>query len=280
VLGCNIKVQCEDAQSLALLAVNYGHMQRDLEATDLNYTVGRQKGSSAYFISRDRQEPLMASDDSEFLFLFEKDMTIELQKRRRDLYFVHSAVLEFAGNAFMLVAASGSGKSTTTWDLLHHGFHYLSDELGPVDLKTLEVYPYPHAICLKSEPPGPYPLPDKTLYTSRTMHVPIESLPSRVGSGPTPLTTIFFLHYRPETSGPVVHPISGAEAAARLFAHTLNPLAHLEDGLEGAIEITKRSTNFELVTADLPETCALVRATLERFYAEQNSGHCEPSPVL
>ncbi len=78
----------------------------------------------------------------------------------------------------------------------------------------------------------------------------------------------------------MVYPISGAEAAARLFAHTLNPLAHIGDGLEGAIEITKRCAHFELVTADLPETCALVRATLEGLYAEQNRGHCEPSPVL
>jgi hypothetical protein len=46
----------------------------------------------------------------------------------------------------MLVGESGSGKSTTAWALLHHGCCYFSDELGPVDLQTGEVYPYPHAL--------------------------------------------------------------------------------------------------------------------------------------
>ncbi len=214
----------------------------------------------------------MASDDSEFLFLFEKDMTIELQKLRRDLYFVHSAVLEFAGTAFMLVAASGSGKSTITWELLHHGFRYLSDELGPVDLKTLKVCPYPRALCLKDKPPGLYPLPEKTLYTSRTLHVPIEGLPSGVGRGPIPLGAIFFSRYCPEASGPAVQAISRAEAGARLLVHALNPLAHLGDGLDGAIEITRRIPPFKLFTADLPATCALVKTTVKGLSAEPCQG--------
>lgn len=214
----------------------------------------------------------MASDDSEFLFLFEKDMTIELQKLRRDLYFVHSAVLEFAGTAFMLVAASGNGKSTITWELLHHGFRYLSDELGPVDLKTLKVYPYPRALCLKDKPPGLYPLPQKTLYTSRTLHVPIEGLPSGVGRGPTPLMAIFFLRYCPEASGPAIQAISRAEAGARLLVHALNPLAHLGDGLDGAIEIIRRSAHFKLSAADLPATCSLVKATVKGLSAEPCQG--------
>ena len=263
VLGRYVRIQCQDAGTCALLLANYGHMQGKLQAVDLMYTVGKRKVASAFFIAREGQEPLVASDGGECLFLFEKDMTIELQKLRCDLYFVHAAVLEFECSAFMLVAASGGGKSTLTWGLLHHGFRYFSDELGPVNLKTLEVYPYPHALCLKAEPPGSYPVPEKTLYTSRTLHVSVEDLPSGVGRGPTPLRAAFFLQYRPELCGPVVRPISRAEAAVRLYANTLNPLAHPGNGLNGAIEIATRSTCFELFTADLPATCALVKASLK-----------------
>ena len=263
MLGLNIRVQCEDAETRTLLVANYGYMQGKLEAADLNYTVGRQNGAPAFFVRREGQEPLMASDNGEFLYLFEEDMEVELQRLRRDLYFVHSAALEFAGKAFMLVGTNGSGKSTTTWALLHHGFHYLSDELGPVDLKTLEVHPYPHALCLKHEPPGSYPLPEKTLYTSWTLHVPAEKLPGGAGRDPTPLAAIFFLHYGPEVSGPTIRPISKAEAGARLLANVLNALAHPGDGLDGAIKIATRSACFELFTADLPATCTLVKATLE-----------------
>jgi hypothetical protein len=263
VLGRNVRVRCEDAEAWALSVANYAQMQGELKAPDLSYTVRREKASSAFVIRRNGQEPLIASDDSELLFLFEKNITIELQKLRPDLYFIHAAVVEFTGKALMLVGESGSGKSMTTWALLHHGFRYLSDELGPVDLKTFRVYPYPHALCLKSEPPDAYALPQKTLHTSRTLHVPVEELPSRVVKSPMPLAAIFFLRYCPEASAPSVQPISKAAAGARLIANALNPLAHPGDGLDGAIEIAARAACFELLTADLPRTCTLVKATLK-----------------
>src|SRR5262249_9662387 len=143
VLGCQVNVQCRDAASLALLMAQYGHLQGSLGPGALHYTVDRQDGSDRFVIIRASQPPLIALDPGEFLFLFEKDMTVELQKLRRDLYFVHAAVLQFGRTVFMLVGESGSGKSTTTWALLHHGCGYWSDELAPVDLQTLGVYPYP-----------------------------------------------------------------------------------------------------------------------------------------
>ncbi|MGH7773742.1 MAG: hypothetical protein ACREQA_16070, partial [Candidatus Binatia bacterium] len=147
----------------------------------------------------------------------------------------------------------------------HHGFRYLSDELAPLKLETMEVYPYPRAICLKKEPPGSYPLPKQTLYTSRTMHVPIEYLPSEAARGPIPLAAIFFLRYCPKALGPLTEPISTVEAGARLFANALNPLAHPEDGLDAAIEITRKCHCFELLTGDLRRTCELVKATMEKM---------------
>jgi hypothetical protein len=273
VLGCHVRVQCQDPKARTLLALNYSHLRRRPEAPDVVYTVGREwhRGACVFRISRGGQEALRASTDGEFLFLFEKDMTVELQKLRRDLYFVHGAVLEFAGHAFMLVGASGSGKSTTTWALLHHGFGYFSDELAPVDLQTLDIHPYPHALCLKDTPPSPYMLPEKTLYTSRSLHVPVEDLPSGAGTRPAPLRAIFFSRYRPEASAPALRPISSAEAATRLFANTLNALAHPGDGLDGAVAIATRTSSFALCTADLPATCALVKTTLERLYAGEES---------
>jgi hypothetical protein len=55
---------------------------------------------------------MIASEPGKFLFLLEKDMTLELQRLRRVLYFIHAAVLTFEGKAFMLAGESGSGKPT------------------------------------------------------------------------------------------------------------------------------------------------------------------------
>jgi len=259
IFGCSVRVDCRDSQAEALLTANYGQLRGNCKDSLLRYRITRQQACGGLVISRDGVDPVVTSDSAQFLFLFEKDMTIELQKLRRDLYFLHSAAIAFEGKALLIVAPSGFGKSTTTWGLLHEGFSYLSDELAPVDLDRMAVLPYPHAICLKTTPPRPYRLPDQTLRTSRTMHIPADCLPGKVGIEPTPLEAVLFLRVKPRVFVPSVEPISRAQAAARLFANALNPLAHRGEGLDGAIQIVGKSACFELALGDLAATCALVR---------------------
>jgi hypothetical protein len=261
VFDCRVTVQCEDAETQALLLANYGHLQIPLRPGELRYVVGKERGlpgDPRFFIVRSGQSPLRAADTAEFLFVFEKDMTIELQKCRSDLYFVHAGVLEFRGRAFMLVGPSGSGKSTTAWGLLHHGCRYLSDELAAIDLRTREVLPYPHALCLKKAPPAAYPLPKQTLYTAHTLHIPAAHLPGGVCREAVPLVAAFFVRYQCEASHAAIHPLSKAAATARLLTNTLNPLAHPEAGLDGAIALMSGMVSFELFSADLTATCALI----------------------
>ena len=149
-----VQVTVTDPVCKKLLLANYGFFQVSSKYPVLSYVVNRRK-ADRFLILRGSDPPLQAHDDGDFLFLFEKDLTIELQKVRPALYFVHAAVLEYQGKGLMLIAASGGGKSTTTWALCHHGFRYLSDELGPVDVRTLKVVPYPHALNLKEAPPSP-----------------------------------------------------------------------------------------------------------------------------
>src|SRR5262245_23677244 len=173
-----VRISCQAPLPFDLLAKTYGSMRCQNDASaDLEYVVdgNHERG---FRITQVGCEPLLANEDGEFLYLFEKNMTMELQQLRRDLYFIHAAAVEFGGKATLLVGASGQGKSTTTWGLIHHGFRYLSDELAAVNLHTMRVYSYAHALCLKAEPPGAYPLPRQILRTSRTLHVPAMSLPS------------------------------------------------------------------------------------------------------
>jgi hypothetical protein len=117
--------------------------------------------------------------------MLKKELTIDLQKIRRELYFLHAASLSLAGQGLLIVAASGRGKSTTAWALLHHGFDYLSDELAPVDLGSLRVQFYPHALCLKKAPTLPYSLPERTLRTSFDSARAVTQLPNSAASHAT-----------------------------------------------------------------------------------------------
>jgi hypothetical protein len=276
VLGCVIKLTCQHSRVLDLLRQNYGPMEyHDSKAPDLEYSIQTSRRGPRFRIIREGRNPLLAAEDGDLLYVVEKDLTIELQKLRRDLYFLHAAALAFGQHAFLLVAPSGGGKSTTTWALLHHGFGYLSDELSPVDLNTMRIHSYPHAICLKREPPCAYPLPSNTVRTSRTLHIPV------VGrtTGRTSLRCIFFLDLSAETKRPVMYELSSGEAAARLYAHALNPLAHGDEGLRGAVEIAQSVPSVYLRFGDLHLTCELIKERLQDLLTTtpSTSGMVNPS---
>jgi hypothetical protein len=179
--------------------------------------------------------------------------------------FLHAACLEWRGKAFLMAAESGSGKSTMSWGLLHHGFRYLSDELSPIGLEPMQVWPYPQALKLKNPPVGSYPLPKEALFLDHTIHVPVRSLPGAVRTGPLPLGAAFLLAHRPELSAPEVHSLGTAEASARLYANALNALAHPNHGLDAVVRIAEHVPCFSIASTELGATCGVISGMLEEF---------------
>ena len=151
--------------------------------------------------------------------------------------------------------------SCAGWGLLHHGFNYLSDELAPIDLDTLEVLPYSHALCLKRRPPPPYRLPAEALDLGRTIHVPTRFLPSVCRLDPCPLRAVFFMSQDSRVREPGLHRVSTAEAAARLYVSTLNALAHEACGIDAVLRVASHVSCFVLQAGDLESTCKLIAAT-------------------
>ncbi|MFO1128771.1 MAG: hypothetical protein U1E66_10140 [Rhodospirillales bacterium] len=201
---------------------------------------------------------------SEMLYRLERSLTVELQKRRADLLFVHAAVLSRWGRAYLFAAESGGGKSTLAWALLHHGFGYLSDELAPIEPETVRVHPYPHALCLKRRPPSPYGLPKAALDLGSTVHIPAHSLPGGVAAAPHPIAAVFFVRYAPHLPHPVLRPLKPAEAAARLYVSALNPLAHGDRGLAPTLRVAERSRAYAVATGELAATSRLILAAVDR----------------
>ena len=164
----------------------------------------RRTGES-FVVSRPDGTPVSASNLGDVVYRVEKALTIALQKQRPDLLFLHAAVVEWDGKAVSILAGdTGAGKSTTTWALLHHGFGYLSDELGPIDLVNLRALAYPHALCLKEPPPAPYQLSPAAMRLGRTIHTPAASLPKSLASKPLPLGAVFLLRHDPDLGAPAV----------------------------------------------------------------------------
>jgi hypothetical protein len=261
ILGQCIGVRCAERELLSLVRANWDYMASDARPERV-YSVVRES-SGVISLRPPDETPIESADASEFLHLLERNLVFELQKRRADLYFLHAAAVESEGKASLFIAESGGGKSTITWGLLHHGFAYLSDELAPIDLQRILVHAYPHALNLKQSPPSPYGLPAETVHTARTSHVPVPLLPRVAAPGSYPLASLWFVTYRPALTTPAVRSITPGEASVRLYANTLNQLAHPNAGLDAAVRIAAAVPSFLLESTGLDATCALVRSTLD-----------------
>src|SRR6266850_6818020 len=243
VLDRSVRVDCADSALRAVLAANYAAMAELKEDVrfDLHYHVERSGQSPGFVLSRQGESAQIADDAGDLLFLLEKDLVVQLQTMLPELLFLHSAALDLRGKACLLVGESGAGKSTTTWALLHHDFRYLSDELSPIDIKTLQVHAYPHALCLKQRPPSPYSLPGDALDLGRTTHVPTGAMPKSAVLEPRPIAALFLVKYSPGLDAPGLCTLEAAEASAHLYASALNALAHPNHGLDAVVARRERA---------------------------------------
>ena len=84
-----------------------------------------------------------------------------------------------------------------------------------------------------------------------------------VGAGNVGVWTAYRLCKLYEAHGlaiPEIHLFDkNPEAAMRLYTNTLNALAHINAGLNAATTIVKNTECYELHTADLSVSCALIK---------------------
>ena len=266
ILGLGVRIDCADPAAAELLLANCGAMLSADPAVnaDLGYRIRRDDSTPGFILTRTGGPTVECADLGELSFALEKDLIVELQLRRRDLLFLHAAVSRTTNPCHSMAAASRSGKSTTAWALLHHEFQYLSDELAPIDLATMTVLPFPHALCLKHAPAAPYALPGGAVGHGERIHVSTDALPSATITAARPLAAVFVLSYRADIDRPQLGLLGPAEASARLYTTALNPLAHPRQGLDAVVRIAEAVPCFSLASAGLAPTCALIRETVAR----------------
>ncbi len=273
IIDCLIVIHSPSINAISALDTVFGSMRvldTDNRSPDLFYRIyDSEKNDNNFIISREGITDLYASDLGEMIFLVEKDITLELQRYRSDLMFIHSASLNYRNKGFLLVAPSGTGKSTTAWGLVNNGCGYLSDELAPLNLDAMCIHPYPHALCLKSLPPLYNELPLDTLYTSKTIHINSIKLVSNGATSCSDLKAIIFLT-RTSIDGeelePKSHKLGNSEAMARLYSNTLNTLAHDIDGDKGfsvVYNVVRKVPCYQVMISSLDQTCELIKSLIK-----------------
>jgi len=265
IVGVNVRIECEGTALCDLLAGNFEGMMSAGNSHGLEYRVRPEEDANGISVARAASDfRVLAKNAGELIYLLEADLVVQLQLMRPDLFFLHSAVISDGSGAVLVTGRSGAGKSTTCWGLLHHGFHYLSDELAPISLVHATVFPYSHALCMKSRPPNAYPVPADAHWTDRGVHIPPSAMPLPAVASDLPIKAMFFVEYKADADTPVIEEAGHAEAATRLYPNVLNALAHDKDGLAAVVQLTKHVPCFRVDAADLAATCIMIRDTVAR----------------
>ncbi|EGV18565.1 hypothetical protein ThimaDRAFT_1983 [Thiocapsa marina 5811] len=130
----------------------------------------------------------------------------------------------------------------------------MSDELAPLDPKTLRISPFLLAVTLKAPPPDCYPLPGSSIKTHRSHYIPVDVLPTVPANESAPIGAILFVDYASSHTAPALRKLAAAECAFRLYPNVLNALAHQSMGLDDVIQITNSVPCWYLASAALEAT--------------------------
>jgi hypothetical protein len=156
-------------------------------------------------------------------------------------------------------ARGGLGRQLRSYPRAAHA--RLSDELAPIDLHSLVVHPFAHALCLKEPVLERLRLPGDMVRVGKRFHVASGLFhPPRLMQ-PLPLGAFIFLGRsgHPRTS----ERIGTAAGAAHLLSNTLKGRCHEGDGLPAAVRLAQRVPCFTLDVSDLVAACREVRAILD-----------------
>ncbi|WP_260295707.1 hypothetical protein [Sedimenticola hydrogenitrophicus] len=187
---------------------------------------------------------------------------------------IHAGVVGDEQFAYLFPAAPGSGKTTLTAALTHHGFEFFSDEVALLHGNQFLVEPVPLAICIKDTGMAVlsryYPqLTDLKLHLRgdgkrvRYMPPPLEALP------PTdtlrPVGAIFFPHYSPHQPTKL-EPLKSIEALESLLQECLIVDTRLnKEKVLGMLNWIETIPCYRLTVSDLGEACSLVGAISDKL---------------
>lgn len=179
---------------------------------------------------------------------------------------LHASSMQVDGAGVIFPGESGSGKSTLTAGLLARGWKYLCDEFALIHAETLELHPFPRAICIK-KPSLPI-VARLGLSAHRNQHHikggkglvgfidPLALGPDGVGEA-CPIRFVIFPKYVAGAM-PTLEAISRAEAAFDLHRVCFNLFSCRAVGLDVIAGMIRGAACYRLVAGALRATCDLV----------------------
>jgi len=255
----------------------YGHCQTEVPREPVVHVTVCHKPFSLrhrrrYEVWADGQLLFEPARFEELVPYIEWAMNLQIPRILPDYLQFHSSAMEVHGQGVIFPGQSGVGKSTLTAGLLACGWRYLCDEFALVHCDTLELAPYPRAICVKHASFDVVRSMGLRVCGGRR-HIkpakgrvgfvnPLSMRPGAIG-GPCPVRYVIFPRYS-QGAEPTLIPIRRAEAAFELHHVCYNLLRCRATGLNVIAGMVRGASCYRLVSGRLDATCQLLRQLVDK----------------
>jgi hypothetical protein len=172
-------------------------------AEDISFRL--EDDSEGFRISRGGAVYACAAGSDEALVLLQQAVDEYVVQHASGFAFVHCGAVGVGGDAVLLIASSGHGKSTLVEELAGRADYY-SDEYAAIDADG-KLHAYPRSLLLRSGRPVQHPV------------TPLE-LGARVAVGPAEIRLVLEIPYHRGESGIRVAPLEQSEALHLLLKST------------------------------------------------------------
>ena len=201
--------------------------------------MGQEHG--AYFIRRRGHGDVRAETLPVLLKHFKQQVLTCFIQARPDLVWLHAGAVASGGKAVLLIGPWGSGKSTLAAQLCKRGWHYLSDDIAPLDPVSSRVHPFPLKPVRRKEAGRRLPRE----HVSMLQKEEVSLHPDAVCRKAVPVKAVVFPAFSPEGEN-TMRPRSPSRAALECVNHCLNFEAHEGKALKYLCDLAGRVPVFHL----------------------------------
>jgi hypothetical protein len=229
------------------------------------------------------QVPVLSCSEENQLAPLAKSLVWQTAVNDHDFFLdIHAAVVGDGERCYLLPATPGSGKSTLTAALVHHGFEYFSDEVALLHGNDLLVQPVPLATCIKDTGVAVlsayYPrLPELRMH-QRGDGKRVRYMPPPAGSTPAtgtlrPVGAIIFPLYSPDRPT-TLEGIDTMTALQSLMRECLIVDTRLDrDKVAGLLKWLARTPCYRLSVSNLEEAVRLIQSISSELGQRDKQGH-------
>jgi hypothetical protein len=191
------------------------------------------------------------------LFYLSHEVVLRLIGARPDFLWLHAGAAAFRDRAVLVCGLSGRGKSTIVAALCDLGWHFLSDDVTPLDPLSGQIIPFPQTPMYRPHPGEE--IPSDRLHELSKVEAAIN--PEGWCREAVPVAALIFPTYDPRQTAALTG-CSPAVAAGELLQNCLNFAAHRETAFHQLCHLVKALPTLRLAFSSGAEAARLLAQTL------------------